>query len=74
LSQALQALARTVPTNPKELTACRAAADAKLANQFGRVDSLIAGGRHQEAQTLLNKIDERFGGFAAPRSMELAPP
>jgi hypothetical protein len=39
---------------------------------LGQVDSLNAEGKRDEAQTLLLKIDIRFGGLAAPRSIELA--
>jgi hypothetical protein len=36
------------------------------------VDTLIAQGRRADAEKQLIAIDERFGGLAAPRSVELA--
>jgi len=36
------------------------------------VESLIANGQKARAQQRLKSVDERFGGMAAPRSIELA--
>jgi dienelactone hydrolase len=72
LSGALHALFNPVEPDLNKLAACRAAVDAKLAAQFQQVDSLIASGKHEQAQKLLREIDARFGGIAAPRSLELA--
>jgi hypothetical protein len=36
------------------------------------VQSLAAAGKRTEALRLLEKVDRRFGGLAAPRSFELA--
>jgi pimeloyl-ACP methyl ester carboxylesterase len=73
LSAALHALFNPVEPDPNKLAACREAAEAKLAAQFQKVESLIASGRHDSAQKLLHEIDARFGGIAAPRSLDLAP-
>ena len=63
--------ART-PTDPDKLARCRPTIESELAKSFQRVEALIAGGRGTEAETLLHQLDERFGGLAAPRSLELA--
>jgi hypothetical protein len=72
LAGALHALFNPVQPDPNKLTACRAAVDAKLAAQFQQVESLIASGKQERAQKLLHEIDARFGGIAAPRSLDLA--
>jgi dienelactone hydrolase len=72
LSTALHALLNPMEPDPSKLAACRAAIESKLDAQFQQVESLIAGGRHDDAQKLLHQIDARFGGLAAPRSLELA--
>jgi pimeloyl-ACP methyl ester carboxylesterase len=72
LSRALDAMRARTPSDPDQLARCRAAIETELAKGFERVDALIAGGRDGEAEKLLHKLDERFGGLAAPRSLELA--
>jgi hypothetical protein len=39
---------------------------------LARVESLLASGQRAAAATLLDKIDQRYGGLAAPRSLNLA--
>ncbi len=55
-----------------KLDACRARLDKELNAQLSQVDELVARGRMPEARILLQKIDARYGGLAAPRSGELA--
>ena len=40
---------------------------------FAKVDSLISQGKRAAADKLLDKIDQRYGGLAAPRSLEISP-
>ena len=72
LSRALEALRARTPTDPDKLARCRSTIESELARSFQRVEALIAGGRGTEAEKLLHQLDERFGGLAAPRSLELA--
>jgi len=72
LARALDALARPPRPDPKRLAACRAGIEKDLAAEFARVEALLADGKAAEARKLLIKIDRRFGGLAAPRSVELA--
>jgi Esterase PHB depolymerase len=71
LSRALHALLNPVAPDPSKLAECRAAIQIKLTAEFGQVESLIASGKVDGAQKLLRHIDARFGGLAAPRSLEL---
>lgn len=72
LSRALHALLNPVEPDPNKLAACRSAIEVKLAAQFRQVESLITSGKHDDAHKLLQQIDVRFGGLAAPRSLDLA--
>jgi predicted esterase len=71
LAAALHALLAPVDANAAKLGACRAGIDRDLSAQLGRVEALTAAGRRAEARKLLAGIDLRFGGLAAPRSLEL---
>ncbi len=72
LGRALDALAAPARPDPARLAACRAGLKAALAAKFRQVDALLAQGRRGEARALLTRIDQRFGGLAAPRSVEAA--
>ncbi len=72
LSRALSSLARNAPPDPAKLAACRSALDTELETELHTVDSLIANGQKARAQRRLKSVDERFGGMAAPRTLELA--
>ena len=72
LSRALNALFHPVPPAPDRLAACRSAVDGDLTAKFQKAESLMAGGHRGAARDLLNDIDRRFGGLAAPRSVALA--
>jgi predicted esterase len=71
-ARALAALTHPTRPDPGRLAACRSVIETRLTAQFQQVESLRAGGKRDEAQKLLIRIDRRFGGLAAPRSMDLA--
>ena len=71
LSQALAALLNPSQPDPDKLAKCRAAIDAELEQELRKVESVIANGNLPQARKLLSEIDARFGGLAAPRSIEL---
>jgi pimeloyl-ACP methyl ester carboxylesterase len=73
LSRALEGLLNgsSRPDSGK-LAACRSAIDSDLEKKFQKVQSLGAAGRRADVDKLLMEIDERYGGLAAPRSVELA--
>jgi predicted esterase len=71
LDRALDALARHDAPDPARLAVCRARIDKELTAQLKQAEDLLAGGKLDEARTLLDEIDDRFGGLAAPRSVEL---
>jgi dienelactone hydrolase len=72
LSRALEALQDPSRPDTDRLMACRSAIEKDLATAMQQLESLIANGEHDAAQTRLGEIDRRFGGLAAPRSVELA--
>jgi poly(3-hydroxybutyrate) depolymerase len=72
LSRALRYLQEGARAEPERLAKCRAGIDGELTTSLGSVDTLIGQERRAEAQKQLAAIDERFGGLAAPRSVELA--
>jgi len=56
----------------EKLAACRNQHEAQLDNQLRAVEQALGNRRIAEANTMLEKIDARYGGLAAPRSLELA--
>jgi hypothetical protein len=70
-SRAFAALYAPTPPDPAELASCRARHDAELTAQLRQVSALIASGKRDEARRALLEIDTRFGGLAAPKSVEL---
>jgi len=58
--------------NPEKLTECRAQLAAALDAALRGVQDLAHAGRLGKARDALGKLDARFGGLAAPRSVELA--
>lgn len=74
LSRALETLLAPARPDPKRLAACRAGIERELAAKLRDVESLIARGKRGEARRRLGGIDRRFGGLAAPRSLDLAKP
>jgi predicted esterase len=71
LARALQSLLEPQRPDPERLAACRAGIEADVAAGLGHIDALIAGGKRSEAAGLLKEIDAKFGGLAAPHSLEL---
>jgi Esterase PHB depolymerase len=71
-NQGLNALeTRDTPT-PDKLASCRKRYEHELDDRFREVENLTATGKIDAAKKLLDAIDERFGGLAAPRSVEMA--
>jgi hypothetical protein len=71
-SRSLDALLRRTQDHPKGLADCRARLDGELTTQLKLVEDAFARGERNAARRLLDKIDARYGGLAAPRSVELA--
>jgi dienelactone hydrolase len=71
LARALGTLLEGAPPDPARLASCRSKIEAELAARLQEVESLTTNGKRAEAEKLLKKVDERFGGLAAPRSVEL---
>lgn len=72
LARSLDALLDHARPDANRLAACRQAMENKLTAELQRDESLIAGGRRDDAHRLLIEIDRRFGGLAAPRSIDLS--
>jgi pimeloyl-ACP methyl ester carboxylesterase len=70
--RALALLLNRVSPDPPRLEACRSRVEAELQQKLGRAETLISTARRNEARKLLLDIDKRYGGLAAPRSVELA--
>jgi pimeloyl-ACP methyl ester carboxylesterase len=72
LARALGRLADGIREDPEKLARCRAALEAELDTKLQKVEVLISSGQRSAAAKLLDRIDRRYGGLAAPRSLELA--
>ncbi|MBN8884422.1 MAG: hypothetical protein J0I77_01770 [Rudaea sp.] len=71
LEHALSTLAAPRKTDAVELAACRDRRAHEIDAQLREVEALVASGKKQEAQERLQALDERYGGLAVPRSVEL---
>ena len=71
-SRSLEALLAERHADPAKLEACRARIDQELRTQLGQVENAFARGDSNDAKRLLSQLDARYGGLAAPRSVELA--
>ncbi|HZZ11637.1 MAG TPA: PHB depolymerase family esterase [Paraburkholderia sp.] len=71
LSRGLKVLFDPPARRGSDFASCRAALDAELDTQFGEAETLLTRGNRDEAKNALDAIDVRFGGLAAPRSLEL---
>jgi hypothetical protein len=70
--RSLDALLKPGQTHANGLADCRARIDGELTTQLKHVEDALAHGEPDTARRLLYKIDARYGGLAAPRSVELA--
>jgi hypothetical protein len=71
-NRALDMLDKHAEPKPGRLSDCRRRIDQELAKQIDQAKELLAAGNADGARRLLDKIDTRYGGLAAPRSVELA--
>jgi pimeloyl-ACP methyl ester carboxylesterase len=71
LTRALEFLSAPAPLNQEKLSKCRAAIQKEVDAQLEETDLLISAGKRDDARGKLLDLDERFGGLAAPRSVEL---
>ena len=71
LSGALKQLLAPASPAAAKLGRCRAGIERELTPQLEKAQALLESGRLSEAQALLLEIDQRFGGLAAPRTVEL---
>jgi hypothetical protein len=69
---ALTALGGHVRRKPDRLAGCRAHREKEIGEQLQEVEDLLGLGKSRDARTLLQQVDVRFAGLAAPRSVELA--
>jgi hypothetical protein len=72
LSRSLADLTTAIEPDPAKLAACRSAIDTELETNLQSVEASIANGQVTEARKRLKTVDDRFGGLAAPRSLDLA--
>jgi hypothetical protein len=72
LNSALRALEERKPVPANKLATCRARIEQELIRQLDQVAQLDASAKSADAQALLQKVDARYGGLAAPRSIQLA--
>jgi hypothetical protein len=71
LDKALEYLETPVQPNANKLTSCRNRITADLKGKLQHVHDLLEHGRREEALKELKSIDLRYGGLAAPDSLEL---
>jgi dienelactone hydrolase len=72
LNRSLDALLSRGQPDAKRLADCRARIGREMTAQLEHVEKLFASAKPIDARRLLEKIDARYGGLAAPRSIELA--
>lgn len=70
--RSLEALLSPRDSHPDKLAQCRTRIEQELSTELRQVESAFARGESNLAKQLLTKIDARYGGLAAPRSVELA--
>ena len=71
LKRGLDLLLAPERPDPVALADCRARIEADVAGQLDRVEALIGSGKRDDAKSLLKDIDSKYGGLAAPRSLDL---
>jgi len=72
LTRALDMLDKHAEPNLSRLNKCRLHINQELEKQIDQANELLAAGNTDGARRLLNKIDTRYGGLAAPRSVYFA--
>jgi pimeloyl-ACP methyl ester carboxylesterase len=72
LGRALEMLEKHTQPKLARLNDCRLHINQELGQQIDQASDLLAAGNVDGARRLLNKIDTRYGGLAAPRSVDLA--
>jgi pimeloyl-ACP methyl ester carboxylesterase len=72
LGRALDMLDKHAKANLARLNNCRLRVSQELEKTIAQANELLAAGNLDGARGSLNKIDTRFGGLAAPRSVDLA--
>jgi pimeloyl-ACP methyl ester carboxylesterase len=71
LAEAIGQLDHNPPADPAKLAACRATQDAKIEGALSRVRIDLDAGHKDAARSALLEIDRRYGGLAAPVSVDL---
>ncbi|HLK26294.1 MAG TPA: PHB depolymerase family esterase [Caulobacteraceae bacterium] len=71
LERALTLLDQPAAPDPKRLADCREAVAEAIAAKLGAVESLLAAGQRRKALSQIVDVDRRWGGLAAPRSVQL---
>jgi pimeloyl-ACP methyl ester carboxylesterase len=71
LRRALTALDQRAPLDAAKLSACRTRIAKDLAGDLQRVAELIERDKPRDARVSLTKLDIRYGGLAAPESIQL---
>jgi hypothetical protein len=72
LGRAFDLLDKHAQSNLARLTKCRLRINQELGKEIDQASELLAAGNADGARRLLDKIDTRYGGLAAPRSVDLA--
>ena len=72
LDSALRALEDRKSAAQSKLSTCRARVERELTAQLDEVEQLRMDGKVGAARNLLQKLDGRYGGLVAPRSIQLA--
>ena len=72
LESAFDELAAPTDGDAGKLAQCRAGLGAQLDQKLQEIEAMIAARRFDDARSQLQDLDQRYGGLAAPRSLELA--
>ena len=72
LARALKVLDAQPHPDASRLAGCRSKLDRDIDLKLARIAALIAAGQQSQASALLADVDRRYGGLAAPRSVEMA--
>jgi poly(3-hydroxybutyrate) depolymerase len=72
IGRALDRLDKHAQPHLARLNNCRLHINQELGRQIDQANDLLTAGNVDGARRLLNKIDTRYGGLAAPRSVDLA--